>query len=83
MIAGANHAATANQIGTATITGCMGEMGYLFKTKSEHLAMCDAIAEQRRRQASAVPATKSARRAAKSPSLSEAVNSPLPSSAPK
>jgi hypothetical protein len=76
IVAGINQSATANQIGTATITGCMGEMGYLFKTKSEHIAMCDAIKEQKQRTASAAPTPKSQKRAAKPPSLSEIVNSP-------
>ena len=48
--------ATANQIGTSAISGCMGEMGYLFKTKSEHNARCDAIKEQKQRAASVAPA---------------------------
>lgn len=45
--AGINQGITANQIGTATITSCMGENGYLLKRKSEQDAMCEAIADQR------------------------------------
>ena len=55
IVAGINHSETRNQISTATMVGCMGEAGYLFKTKSEHLAMCAAIKEQKQREASAVP----------------------------
>lgn len=48
MASGIERGITANQIGTATINGCMGEMGYLFKPKSEHLAMCEAVKERQR-----------------------------------
>jgi hypothetical protein len=84
MVAGINQGAAANQISTATATGCMGEMGYLMKTKSEHLAMCAAIKEQRERIAAAAPAPTSKKHTAKPPSLSAVVNSPPPSpTAPK
>jgi hypothetical protein len=55
VVAGINQGAAANQISTATAVGCMGEMGYLRKTKSEHLAICEAIKEQRERIAAAAP----------------------------
>jgi hypothetical protein len=53
MVAGMNKGVASNQIATATVNGCMGEMGYLFKTRSEHLAICEAITEQRQRVAAA------------------------------
>jgi hypothetical protein len=53
MVAGMNKGIASNQIATATVNGCMGEMGYLFKTRSEHLAICEAITEQRQRVAAA------------------------------
>ena len=75
IVAGINQAHTANQIGTSTIIGCMGEMGYLRKTKSEHIAMCAAINEQKR-IAAATPTQPSKKRPGKSVSLSDVVNSP-------
>jgi hypothetical protein len=85
IVAGINQGAAANQISTATSTGCMGEMGYLMKTRSEHLAMCAAIKEQRERIAAAASPQTSKKRAAQPPSLSAVVNSPSasPSPAPK
>jgi hypothetical protein len=80
MVAGINQGAAANQISTATATGCMGEMGYLMKTKSEHLAMCAAIKEQRERIAAASPTSK--KRPARQPSLSAVVSSPAKTAAP-
>ena len=83
IVAGINHAETRNQISLATIVGCMGEAGYLFKTKSEHLAMCAAINEQKR-MAAATPAQPSKKRPGKPVSLSDIVNSPTePHSSPK
>jgi hypothetical protein len=55
VVAGINQGAAANQISTATAVGCMGEMGYLRKAKSEHLAICEAIKDQQQRVASAAP----------------------------
>jgi hypothetical protein len=46
--AGIAQGAAANQITSATVNSCMAEHGWLFKRKSEHIAMCDAIREQQR-----------------------------------
>jgi len=80
IVAGINQGAAANQISTATATGCMGEKGYLMKTKDEHLSMCAAIKEQQQRIATASPTGK--KHAAKPPSLSDVVNSPPTSPSP-
>lgn len=79
MVAGINKGITGNQVGTATINGCMGEMGYLFKTATEHVAMCEAVEAQRKRQiiATQPPVAKKRMSSAKpQPSLSSVVNAP-------
>ncbi len=51
MVAGINQGITSGQIRVATAASCMGEMGYILKTRAQHLAMCDAIADQQRQRA--------------------------------
>lgn len=53
MVAGMNKGIAGSQVTIATVGGCMGEMGYLQKPKSQHVAMCEAIADQKQRMAAA------------------------------
>ncbi|QPF83937.1 hypothetical protein IC762_30490 [Bradyrhizobium genosp. L] len=76
LVAGMNKGVVGSQIGNATVAGCMGEMGYLMKTRSEHLAMCEAVLEHRKRTASVPAAPKSTKPAPKLPSLAAIVNAP-------
>jgi hypothetical protein len=78
IIAGANQGAAANQIGTATISSCMGEQGYLFKTKTDHLAMCEAIREQKERIALATAPQKRAIKPASRPPAAAPAVTPQP-----
>lgn len=48
MMSGIQRGMAQNQIATATLASCMGENGWMFKTRSEHEAMCAAIKEQKR-----------------------------------
>jgi hypothetical protein len=57
IVAGIEQGMAQNQIGGATVMGCMAEHGYLLRTRTEHLSVCEAITAQR-----AVPATPSRRR---------------------
>ncbi|WP_162561217.1 hypothetical protein [Methylobacterium terrae] len=42
------------QIGEATTISCMAERGYLFKTRSEHLQMCEIMQQDKAAKARAV-----------------------------
>lgn len=42
---------TSGQIRVATAASCMGELGYILKTRTEHIAMCESIADQQRQRA--------------------------------
>lgn len=44
IVGGLDKAITSNNIGKATLISCMAERGYLYKRKSEHNTMCEAIA---------------------------------------
>jgi len=45
-----------SEISNATAMSCMAEQGYLLRTKSAHIAACDAIQAQKDRQASSAAA---------------------------
>jgi hypothetical protein len=51
-----NQGTTAGNISRATGNGCMGEHGYMLRTRSEHIEACEAI--QAQRQAAAPPPQK-------------------------
>lgn len=70
--AGIAQGAAASQISSATVTSCMAEHGWLFKRKSEHVAMCDAIREQQRMAALEAPKPATKR---KRPPVTKPVNS--------
>lgn len=87
MVAGMNKGIAGSQVSAATVGGCMGEMGYLQKPKSQHVAMCEAIAEQKRQMtlAAAAPPVAKRRAPAKLPSAAPAVTitpAPQPASPP-
>lgn len=47
LVGALDKAVTQQQIGKSTIVSCMAERGYLLKRRSEHTAMCSAIAAQK------------------------------------